>query len=591
MPAVEPDGTLHLDAFDLPPSAGWSEEAKKVFVKRFSGPPVSAQSIQGKPEEEDWLASSKSFRRAMETLHRRLLDRIEEAHPCEVRDDLVEGVRVQWVTPGSGVAADKADRVLVNLHGGAFVGGAEYCGLVESLPVADVGGYRICVVDYRQGWEHRFPAASEDVATVVQALQADRPATSIGIFGYSAGGSLTAQSVAWLIDKGIPLPGAIAICSAGAGGGGDSSYLANRAMGAAGPPPMTTPPAVREVTGLRLDLATRPASIPTPPCWLRFTAPTCWPSSRRPRSLPGPGRSTSAELSSVTGRCSPREPLPNCTSGKACGIASRTTTVCLKRRMRSAPSPGFSTGTCDELRTELRHETTRGANSMELRQVMRTTPATREFTDDDVSDEVLYDLLEDARFAPNGGNRQAWRVIIVRDPQTKARIGELYDQGFREYAGFLRANLVPFVAGNDGQAPQIDLDEARTVPLPNEPSHVWTAPVLIVILLDTTAVSSVDSGLGRVPVTAGGSAFPFAHNILLAARDVGLGGHVTSVLARQEPALRKLLRIPDEFILATMVPLGRPVREITKLRRVAVEEFTTVGTFDGPAFTSSGAQP
>jgi nitroreductase len=217
---------------------------------------------------------------------------------------------------------------------------------------------------------------------------------------------------------------------------------------------------------------------------------------------------------------------------------------------------------------------------------MQTTPATRAFTDEEVSDETLYDILDQARFAPNGGNRQAWRVIIVRDPETKARIGKLYDLGFREYAGFHRAGLVPFVAANDGKPPQIDLDEARTVPLPNEPSHIGTAPVLVVILLDTMAVSSVDSGLGRVPVTTGGSAFPFAHNILLAARDIGLGGHVTSVLSRQEPALRELLHIPDHFILATMIPLGRPVTEITKLRRTPVADFTTLGAFDGPAFTS-----
>ncbi|MGD9797311.1 MAG: nitroreductase family protein [Acidimicrobiia bacterium] len=221
---------------------------------------------------------------------------------------------------------------------------------------------------------------------------------------------------------------------------------------------------------------------------------------------------------------------------------------------------------------------------MELRRAMRTTPASRAFTDDDVPDDVLYDILEHARFAPNGGNRQAWRVIVVREPATKARIGELYDLGMREYAGFHRAGLVPFVGSNHGGPPQIDLDEARAVPLPGEPSHVATAPVLLVILLDTTAGSSVDSGLGRVPVTMGGSAFPFAHNILLAARDVGLGGHVTSVLARQEPALRELLDIPDHFILATMVPLGRPAREITRLRRAEVEEFTTLGTFTGPAF-------
>jgi monoterpene epsilon-lactone hydrolase len=229
---VEPDGTLHIDAFDLPPSAGWSEEARTVFLKRFAGPPVSAQAIQAKPDQEAWLASSRAFRASMQSLHRRLLDRIEVAHPCDVQDGEVAGVRVQWVEPRSGVAPPQAGRVLVNLHGGAFVGGAEYCGLVESFPVADVGGYRICVVDYRQGWEHRFPAASEDVAAVVQALQADHHPASIGIFGYSAGGSLTAQSVAWLLDNGVPLPGAVAICSAGAGGWGDSTYLASRAMGA-----------------------------------------------------------------------------------------------------------------------------------------------------------------------------------------------------------------------------------------------------------------------------------------------------------------------------------------------------------------------
>ncbi|HEX5586595.1 MAG TPA: nitroreductase family protein [Acidimicrobiia bacterium] len=225
---------------------------------------------------------------------------------------------------------------------------------------------------------------------------------------------------------------------------------------------------------------------------------------------------------------------------------------------------------------------------MELREAMRTTPASREYTSDDLPDDVLYDILEHARFAPNGGNRQAWRVIVVRDPDTKQRIAALYDLGMREYMGFHRAGLVPFVASNDGNPPQIDLAEAREVPLPFEHSHIATAPVLLAILLETTAVSSVDSGMGRVPVTAGGSAFPFAHNILLAARDVGYGGHLTSVLARQEPAFRELLGIPDEFILATLLPLGRPVREITKLRRAPVEEFTTVGTFDGAAFAKPG---
>jgi len=216
---------------------------------------------------------------------------------------------------------------------------------------------------------------------------------------------------------------------------------------------------------------------------------------------------------------------------------------------------------------------------------MRTTPSSRDFTGEDIPDSDLYDILEHARFAPNGGNRQAWRVILVRDQELKRQIADLYDLGFREYAAHGRAGLVPFAAENDGKEPLVDLEQARQVPLERPFTHVATAPVLVVILLDTTSVSSVDSGLDRVPVTAGGSAFPFAHNILLAARDLGYGGHVTSVLARQEPALREVLGIPEKFILATMVPLGKPVKMLTKLRRVDVEEFTTVDGFAGPAFS------
>ena len=150
----------------------------------------------------------------------------------------------------------------------------------------------------------------------------------------------------------------------------------------------------------------------------------------------------------------------------------------------------------------------------------------------------------------------------MRDPETKARIGKLYDLGFREYTGLPPGRPGSIRRRQRWQAAEIDIEEARTVPLPNEPSHVVDRPRPDSDPARHHAASSVDSGLGRVPVTAGGSAFPFAHNILLAARDVGLGGHVTSVLSRQEPALRKLLHIPDHFILATMIPLGKPAKEI-----------------------------
>jgi nitroreductase len=233
---------------------------------------------------------------------------------------------------------------------------------------------------------------------------------------------------------------------------------------------------------------------------------------------------------------------------------------------------------------------------MELRQVMRTTPSTRVFTEDPVPDEVLYDILDDARFAPNGGNRQAWQVIVVRDPATKRRIAELYELGMREYGGHARIDAVPFVASealwrnppDRASQPAIDLDEARSTPLPTGfPQYLADVPVLLVLILDLSKVSAVDSGLGRLSISTGASIYPFAHNILLAARDRGYGGHLTSVLARQEPEVRKLLNIPEEQVVATMLPIGKPVKEITKLRRIPVEEFTRRETADGQAFSKS----
>lgn len=228
---------------------------------------------------------------------------------------------------------------------------------------------------------------------------------------------------------------------------------------------------------------------------------------------------------------------------------------------------------------------------------MRTTPATRSFTDDPVPDDVLYDILDEARFAPNGGNRQGWSVIVVRDPHTKTRIAELYDLGMREYLGHAQAGLVPFVASEafernppgGGYRAAIDLAAARAIPLPTGfPQYLADVPVLLVLTLDLSGISAVDSGLPRLSISAGASIYPFAHNILLAARDRGYGGHFTSVLSRQEPELKQLLHIPPEHAVATVLPIGRPQKVITKLRRRPVEEFTRRECADGEPLSRPG---
>jgi nitroreductase len=225
---------------------------------------------------------------------------------------------------------------------------------------------------------------------------------------------------------------------------------------------------------------------------------------------------------------------------------------------------------------------------VELYEVMRTTPATRVFTDEAVPDAVLYRILDHARFAPSGGNRQGWHVVLLRDPAIRREIRRLYSLGWREYMAHVDAGLVPFAPREHGRwnGPAIDLDAARQVPRPNEfADNLDAVPVLLLLIAQLGALACVDNGLDRQSIVGGGSIYPFGHNILLAARNEGLGGVLTSVLVREEPAVRELIGIPDDYAVAGLIALGHPVRTVRKLRRRPVEQFTTIDRFDGPGFS------
>jgi hypothetical protein len=122
----------------------------------------------------------------------------------DIEEQIIGGVGTQIVAPKSGVSADNCTRVLSNLHGGGFVLGAGLGGSAESIPVSAVGRFKVISIDYRQAPEHSFPAASEDVASVFTELLKQYPAKNIGIYGSSAGGILTAMTVAWLQKKKLP---------------------------------------------------------------------------------------------------------------------------------------------------------------------------------------------------------------------------------------------------------------------------------------------------------------------------------------------------------------------------------------------------
>ncbi len=220
---------------------------------------------------------------------------------------------------------------------------------------------------------------------------------------------------------------------------------------------------------------------------------------------------------------------------------------------------------------------------MELDDVMRTTFSAREYTGEPVPDEVIYDVLDVARFAPSGGNRQGNRVIVVRDRETRDRISKIAERPARVYAAQSAAGESPWntIVPSRVTAETI----ADTPPLDILVETYRAASVVLVFAVDLRVVASMDKDLPRVGVISGASIYPFVWNTLLAARQAGFGGTITTVPVANEPEVKELLNIPPEYAVSALVPLGRPVRQLTRLRRKPVEEIATRGAFDGEPFT------
>ncbi len=228
MPSFAEDGTVRVPAFELPPSSFSSEEAKAQQRMRAKMPVAIATS------QEPDIATRRAQIEKMMSSRIALMNKL---FPVDVTDGSIAGVRVKTFTPKG--RAPVADRVLINLHGGGFSVCWPGCAFLESIPIAALGGYKVISVDYRMGPEAKHPAGVEDVANVWRELIKTTKPSRIGIYGCSAGGSLTAQTAAWLPSHGLPQAGAVGIFGAGAARfeTGDSTYIAGAIDGSFGPPP------------------------------------------------------------------------------------------------------------------------------------------------------------------------------------------------------------------------------------------------------------------------------------------------------------------------------------------------------------------
>ncbi|GAA0962863.1 nitroreductase family protein [Actinocorallia libanotica] len=223
---------------------------------------------------------------------------------------------------------------------------------------------------------------------------------------------------------------------------------------------------------------------------------------------------------------------------------------------------------------------------MELLEALRGTAAIREFTDEPVSDATVHRILDTARFAPSGGNKQGWRVVVVKDPAVRAGMRDLYLPGWRDYRALGEAGLRAW-------SPLADR-EAEAAALAREPAddhraefarHLDEVPVMLAVFADLNELAAVDRDHDRYTFAGGASVYPFVWNLLLAAREEGLGGVMTTIHIREEEGVRELLKAPEGVALASVVFLGHPVRRPTRLRRTPVAEFATFDSFDGSPVT------
>ena len=216
---------------------------------------------------------------------------------------------------------------------------------------------------------------------------------------------------------------------------------------------------------------------------------------------------------------------------------------------------------------------------MELYDVMRTTFACREFTGEPVPQDVLHRIIDHARFAPSGGNRQGWRVINITDPEKKERLAHLSLPTATRYLLQMKAGESPL---NTIHPSAVTDDQVACAEAPEWlVAHIRNAPTLLVIAVNLELVASMDKDLGRIGLVSGGSIYPLAWNVLLAARNEGYGGTMTTWGVAEEPEVQTLLDIPAHWAVATIMPLGKPVRQLTKLRRKPVEDILYTDSWNG----------
>lgn len=213
---------------------------------------------------------------------------------------------------------------------------------------------------------------------------------------------------------------------------------------------------------------------------------------------------------------------------------------------------------------------------MELSDVVRTAVTTRYFTEEPVTDDQLQRAFDYARFAPQGGNRQPVRFVVVRDEAKRRQLADWY--------------LVPWKAYLAGaQSGEISVGAEKAEKALRNADHMaenlHRVPVLVVACAHLDGVHPTDTELGRLSVVGGGSIYPAVQNFILGCREAGLGAALTTLLCLFEPQVKDLLGIPDDVITAAHIAVGHRAAPFpTRLDRMPLSEMVFTDTYGSATY-------
>lgn len=199
-------------------------------------------------------------------------------------------------------------------------------------------------------------------------------------------------------------------------------------------------------------------------------------------------------------------------------------------------------------------------------EVISTTRSIRRIKPDPVPQDVLDRVLQAAVWAPSGGNRQPWRMVVVRDAAQKKKLRDLYVAEWAVYVDFNMDKV------KDAPQDVRDATAAALAPGTRLAATLDEVPVIVMFVHDSRLIYVTDDQLGRTSVVGGASLYPAVQNLLTAARAEGIGGVLTTLICRREPEVQEILGLPHEWAVHAMVPLGYPKGSHGPLTRMPLEQ-------------------